>query len=101
MLNYPDPFEHPNAYWHLTHNDWRLTERQKRQMLKAVGMDYDKEPKKTKQEMELRAQQKRTETRLFLILASKIGKHTKQGLKRLKTQMRRGGMDDENQSQQI
>ena len=55
MLNYPDPFNHPNAYWHLTHNDWRLTERQKRQMLKAVGMDYDKEPKKTKQEMELSA----------------------------------------------
>ena len=24
-------------------------------MLKAVGMDYDKEPKKTKQEMELSA----------------------------------------------
>ena len=101
MLNYPDPFEHPNAYWQLTLDDSRLTERQKRQMLKAVGMDYDKEPKKTKTEMELSAQQKRTETRLFLILASKIGKHTKQGLKRLKTQMRRGGMDDENQSQQI
>ena len=48
MLNYPDPFEHPNAYWQLTHDDNRLTERQKRQMLKAVGMDYDKEPKKTK-----------------------------------------------------
>lgn len=48
MLNYPDPFEHPNACW-------RLTERQKRQMLKAVGVDYDTEPKKTKQEMELRA----------------------------------------------
>ena len=55
MLNYPDPFEHPNAYWQLTHDDNRLTERQKRQMLKAVGMDYDKEPKKTKQEMELSA----------------------------------------------
>lgn len=41
---------------------------------------------------------KLTETRLFLILASKIGKHTRQGLKRLKTQIRRGGMDDENQS---
>ena len=52
-------------------------------------------------EMELRAQLKRTETRLFLILTSKIGKHTRQGLKRLKTQMRRGGMDDENQPQQI
>ena len=62
MLNCPDPFIHPNAYWHLTHNDWRLTnddnrlnERQKRQVLKAVGMDYDKETKKTKQEMELSA----------------------------------------------
>ena len=55
MLNYPDPFIHPNAYWQLTHDDNRLTERQKRQMLKAVGMDYDKEPKKTKQEMELSA----------------------------------------------
>ena len=55
MLNYPDPFEHPNAYWQLTHDDNRLTERQKRQMLKAVGMDYDTEPKKTKQEMELSA----------------------------------------------
>ena len=55
MLNYPDPFEHPNAYWHLTHDDNQLTERQKRQMLKAVGMDYDKEPKKTKTEMELSA----------------------------------------------
>ena len=87
MLNYPDPFEHPNAYWHLTHNAWRLTERQKQQMLKAVGMDYDTEPKKTKQEMELSAQQKRTETRLFLILASKIGKHTRQGLKRKFEQM--------------
>ena len=48
MLNYPDPFEHPNAYWQLTHDDNRLTERQKRQMLKAVGMDYDTEPKKNK-----------------------------------------------------
>ena len=48
-------FIHPNAYWHLTHKDSRLTEHQKRQMLKAVGMDYDTEPKKTKQEMELRA----------------------------------------------
>ena len=96
MLNYPDPFNHPNAYWQLTHDDCRLTERQKRQMLKAVGMDYDTEPKKTKQEMELSAQLKRTETRLFLILTSKIGKHTRQGLKRLKTQIRRGGMDDEN-----
>ena len=54
MLNYPDPFEHQNAYWQLTHDDSRLTERQKRQMLKAVSLDYDKEPKKTKQEMELR-----------------------------------------------
>ena len=44
----------------------------------------------------VREQLKRTEIRLFLILESKIGKHTKQGLKRLKTQMRRGGMDDEN-----
>ena len=87
MLNYPDPFEHPNAYWQLTHDDKTLTERQKRQMLKAVGMDYDKEPKKTKQEMELSAQPKRTETRLFLILASKIGKHTRQGLKRKYEQM--------------
>ena len=48
MLNYPDPFIHPNAYW-------QLTERQKRQMLKAVGMDYDKEPKPSKAEMELSA----------------------------------------------
>ena len=56
MLNYPDPFIHPNAYWQLTHDDKTLTERQKRQMLKAVGMDYDTEPKKTKQEMELSAQ---------------------------------------------
>ena len=87
MLNYPDPFEHPNAYWQLTHDDNRLTERQKRQMLKAVGMDYDKEPKKTKTEMELSAQPKRTETRLFLILTSKIGKHTRQGLKRKYEQM--------------
>ena len=55
MLNYPDPFIHPNAYWQLTHDDNRLTERQKRQMLKAVGMDYDTEPKKTKQETELSA----------------------------------------------
>ena len=55
MLNYPDPFNHPNAYWHLTHKDSRLTERQKRQMLKAVGMDYDKEPKPSKAEMELSA----------------------------------------------
>ena len=55
MLNYPDPFIHPNAYWHLTHDDNRLTERQKRQMLKAVGMDYDKEPKPSKAEMELSA----------------------------------------------
>ena len=55
MLNYPDPFEHPNAYWQLTNDDKTLTERQKRQMLKAVGMNYDKEPKKTKTEMELRA----------------------------------------------
>ena len=55
MLNYPDPFIHPNDYWQLTHDDNRLTERQKRQMLKAVGMDYDKEPKKTKTEMELSA----------------------------------------------
>ena len=96
MLNYPDPFIHPNAYWHLTHNDWRLTERQKQKILEDAYLDYDTEPKKTKQEMELSAQPKRTETRLFLILASKIGKHTRQGLKRLKTQMRRGGMDDEN-----
>ena len=87
MLNYPDPFEHPNAYWHLTHKDSRLTEHQKRQMLKAVGMDYDTEPKKTKQEMELRAQPKCTENPLFLILESKIGKHTKQGLKRKYEQM--------------
>ena len=55
MLNYPDPFIHPNAYWQLTHDDKTLTERQKRQMLKAVGMDYDTEPKKTKTEMELSA----------------------------------------------
>lgn len=87
MLNYPDPFIHPNAYWQLTHDDNRLTERQKRQMLKAVGMDYDTEPKKTKQEMELSAQPKRTETRLFLISTSNIGKHTKQGLKRKYEQM--------------
>ena len=55
MLNYPDPFEHPNAYWQLTHDDKTLNERQKRQVLKAVGMDYNTEPKKTKQEMELSA----------------------------------------------
>lgn len=55
MPNYPGPFIHPNAYWHLTHNDKTLNERQKRQMLKAAGMDYDTEPKKTKQEMELSA----------------------------------------------
>ena len=55
MLNYPDPFIHPSAYWQLTHDDKTLTERQKQQMLKAVGMDYDQEPKKTKQEMELSA----------------------------------------------
>ena len=53
MLNYPDPFEHPNAYWQLTLDDKTLTERQKRQMLKAVSMDYDKEPKPSKAEMEL------------------------------------------------
>lgn len=40
---------------------------------------------------------KLTETRLFLILASKIGKHTRQGLKRLKTQIRRGGMEWQNE----
>ena len=55
MLNYPDPFEHPNAYWQLTHDDKTLTERQKRQMLKAVGMDYDTEPKPSKAETELSA----------------------------------------------
>ena len=55
MLNYPDPFEHPNAYWYLTHDDKTLNERQKRQMLKTVGMDYDKEPKPSKAEMELTA----------------------------------------------
>ena len=55
MLNYPDPFEHPNAYRQLTHDDKTLTERQKRQRLKAVGMDYDKEPKPSKAEMELSA----------------------------------------------
>ena len=55
MLNYPDPFEHPNAYWHLTHNDWRLTERQKQKILEDAYLDYDTEPKKTKQEMELSA----------------------------------------------
>ena len=58
MLNYPDPFEHPNAYCQLTHDDKTLTERQKRQMLKAVGMDYDKEPKPSKAEMELSAWEK-------------------------------------------
>ena len=62
MLNYPDPFIHPNAYWHLTHDDNRLTERQKRQMLKAVGMDYDREPKKTKTEMKLSVWDQRQES---------------------------------------
>ena len=51
MLNYPDPFIHPNAYWQLTHDDSRLTERQKRQMLKAVGMDYDTEPKPSDEDL--------------------------------------------------
>ena len=55
MLNYPDPFLHPSAYWHLTHNDWRLTERQKQKILEDAYLDYDTEPKKTKQEMELSA----------------------------------------------
>ena len=55
MLNYPDPFEHQNAYWHLTHKDWRLTERQKQKILEDAYLDYDTEPKKTKQEMELSA----------------------------------------------
>ena len=55
MLNYPDPFIHPNAYWQLTHDDNQLTERQKRQMLKAVGMDYNTEPKPSKVEMGLSA----------------------------------------------
>lgn len=55
MLNYPDPFIHPNAYWHLTHDDWRLTERQKQKILEDAYLDYDTEPKKTKQEMELSA----------------------------------------------
>lgn len=55
MLNYPDPFEHPNAYWQLTHDDCRLTEIQKRKILKTVGMDYDKEPKPSKAEVELSA----------------------------------------------
>ena len=55
MLNYPDPFEHPNAYWQLTHDDCRLTEIQKRKILKTVGMDYDREPKPSKAEMELSA----------------------------------------------
>ena len=35
----------------------------------------------------VRAQLKRTETRLFLILTSKMGKHTRQGLKRKYEQM--------------
>ena len=55
MLNYPDPFEHPNAYWQLTHDDCRLTEIQKRKILKTVGMDYDRQPKPSKAEMELSA----------------------------------------------
>ena len=55
MLNYPDPFEHQNAYWHLTHKDWRLTERQKQKILEDAYLDYDTEPKKTKTEMELSA----------------------------------------------
>ena len=55
MPNYPDPFIHPSAYWHLTHKDSRLTEHQKQKMLEAVNLDYDQEPKKTKQEMELSA----------------------------------------------
>lgn len=88
MLNYPDPFEHPNAYWQLTHDDNRLTERQKRQMLKAVGMDYDKEPKKTKQEMELSAQPKRTETTIFDF--SVKDRQTYQA--RFKTQIRANGV---------
>ena len=41
MLNYADPFEHPNAYWHLTHKDWRLTERQKQKILEDAYLDYD------------------------------------------------------------
>ena len=55
MPNYPDPFEHPNAYWQLTHDDWRLTERQKQKILEDAYLDYNTEPKKTKQEMELSA----------------------------------------------
>ena len=55
MPNYLDPFEHPNAYWQLTHDDWRLTERQKQKILEDAYLDYNTEPKKTKQEMELSA----------------------------------------------
>ena len=45
--------EHPNAYWQLTHDDCRLTEIQKRKILKTVGMDYDRQPKPSKAELEM------------------------------------------------
>ena len=45
MINYPDPFLHPLAYWQLTMKDVTLSYSQKQQMLATVGMGVDKPPR--------------------------------------------------------
>ena len=69
MLNYPDPIEHPNAYWQLTHDDNRLTERQKTTNVKSGRYGLRQRAEKDKNRDGVKSVAKRTETRLFLILA--------------------------------
>lgn len=54
MLNYPDPFEHPNAYWRLTMSDDRLNHFEKVKILKAAGLKIDEEPKPSGEEIRLK-----------------------------------------------
>lgn len=42
---FPDPFDEPKRYWHMIKNCPVSKEWQKRKQLKAVGLDFDVEPK--------------------------------------------------------
>lgn len=42
---FPDPFDEPHRYWLLIKNCPVTPEHEKRQVLRAVGLDFDKEPK--------------------------------------------------------
>lgn len=48
-LVWADPFDEPLAYWHMVKNCPVTKEHDKRKQLKAVGLDFDIEPKAKEQ----------------------------------------------------